>query len=31
MTARLGVSIAMDDFGPSYSSLSYLRGFPFDR
>jgi diguanylate cyclase (GGDEF)-like protein/PAS domain S-box-containing protein len=27
----LGVSIAMDDFGIGYSSLSYLRSFPFDR
>jgi diguanylate cyclase (GGDEF)-like protein len=28
---RLGVSIAMDDFGVGYSSLSYLYSFPFDR
>ena len=28
---QLGVQIAMDDFGPGYSSLSYLRSFPFDR
>jgi diguanylate cyclase (GGDEF)-like protein len=28
---RLGVSIAMDDFGIGYSSLGYLRSFPFDR
>ncbi len=27
----LGISIAMDDFGVGYSSLSYLRRFPFDR
>ncbi len=27
----LGVTIAMDDFGVGYSSLSYLRSFPFDR
>jgi len=27
----LGISIAMDDFGVGYSSLSYLLGFPFDR
>ena len=27
----LGVTIAMDDFGIGYSSLSYLRRFPFDR
>jgi diguanylate cyclase (GGDEF)-like protein/PAS domain S-box-containing protein len=27
----LGASIAMDDFGIGYSSLSYLRSFPFDR
>lgn len=26
---RLGVSIAMDDFGKGYSSLSYLRSYPF--
>jgi diguanylate cyclase (GGDEF)-like protein len=28
---RLGLSIAMDDFGVGYSSLSYLHSFPFDR
>ena len=28
---RLGVKIAMDDFGIGYSSLSYLRSFPFDK
>ena len=28
---RIGVSIALDDFGRSYSSLSYLREFKFDR
>jgi diguanylate cyclase (GGDEF)-like protein len=27
----LGVGIALDDFGASYSSLGYLRKFPFDR
>jgi diguanylate cyclase (GGDEF)-like protein len=27
----LGVSIAMDDFGAGYSSLSYLWRFPFDK
>jgi diguanylate cyclase (GGDEF)-like protein/PAS domain S-box-containing protein len=27
---RMGVSIAMDDFGTGYASLSYLRRFPFD-
>ncbi|WP_051332752.1 putative bifunctional diguanylate cyclase/phosphodiesterase [Cucumibacter marinus] len=27
----LGISIAMDDFGIGYSSLSYLWRFPFDR
>nr|WP_247711900.1 EAL domain-containing protein [Qipengyuania qiaonensis] len=28
---QLGVRIALDDFGIGYSSLSYLRRFPFDR
>jgi predicted signal transduction protein with EAL and GGDEF domain len=28
---QLGVSVAMDDFGVGYSSLSYLYSFPFDR
>jgi len=27
----LGSSIAMDDFGTGFSSLSYLRSFPFDK
>jgi diguanylate cyclase len=27
----LGVKIAMDDFGTGFSSLSYLRKFPFDK
>lgn len=27
---RLGVGIAMDDFGTGYASLSYLRHYPFD-
>jgi diguanylate cyclase (GGDEF)-like protein len=27
----LGICIAMDDFGVGYSSLSYLRHFPFDK
>ena len=27
----LGISIAMDDFGAGYSTLSYLRTFTFDR
>lgn len=27
----LGVRIVMDDFGIGYSSLSYLRSFPFDK
>lgn len=26
-----GIRIAMDDFGVGYSSLSYLRSFPFDK
>ena len=28
---KLGVSIALDDFGTGFSSLSYLRSFPFDK
>ena len=28
---KLGVRIAMDDFGTGFSSLSYLQSFPFDR
>ena len=28
---ELGVRMAMDDFGIGYSSLSYLRSFPFDK
>lgn len=28
---EMGVRIAMDDFGIGYSSLSYLRQFPFDK
>lgn len=28
---ELGAKIALDDFGVGYSSLSYLRRFPFDR
>lgn len=27
----LGVRVSMDDFGTEYSSLSYLRRFPFDK
>jgi diguanylate cyclase (GGDEF)-like protein len=27
----LGVKIALDDFGTGFSSLSYLRAFPFDK
>ena len=28
---RLGVTISMDDFGTGFSSLGYLRTFPFDK
>jgi diguanylate cyclase (GGDEF)-like protein/PAS domain S-box-containing protein len=28
---ELGVKIALDDFGTGFSSLSYLRNFPFDK
>jgi diguanylate cyclase (GGDEF)-like protein/PAS domain S-box-containing protein len=28
---KMGVRIAMDDFGTDYSSLGYLRRFPFDK
>ena len=28
---KLGVAIALDDFGVGYSSLSYLTSFPFDK
>jgi EAL domain-containing protein (putative c-di-GMP-specific phosphodiesterase class I) len=28
---QVGVSIAVDDFGPGYSSLSYLRRMPIDK
>lgn len=28
---KLGVGIAMDDFGVGYSSINYLRLFPFDK
>ncbi len=28
---NLGVRIALDDFGTGFSSLSYLRSFPFDK
>ncbi|KOX59219.1 hypothetical protein ADL19_05730 [Streptomyces purpurogeneiscleroticus] len=27
----LGISVALDDFGTGFSSLSYLRRFPFDK
>ncbi|MGX5776098.1 EAL domain-containing protein [Methylorubrum zatmanii] len=28
---RIGVRVAMDDFGTGFSSLSYLQSFPFDK
>jgi EAL domain-containing protein (putative c-di-GMP-specific phosphodiesterase class I) len=28
---QIGVRIALDDFGTGFSSLSYLRRFPFDK
>ena len=28
---ELGIKISLDDFGNGYSSLSYLRSFPFDK
>jgi EAL domain-containing protein (putative c-di-GMP-specific phosphodiesterase class I) len=28
---KLGITIAIDDFGSGYSSLSQLKDFPFDR
>ena len=28
--SKLGVQLAIDDFGSGYSSLAYLRAFPFD-
>jgi EAL domain-containing protein (putative c-di-GMP-specific phosphodiesterase class I) len=29
--SRMGIRVALDDFGIGYSSLSYLRSFQFDR
>lgn len=31
MARAMGPSIALDDFGMGYASLSYLRSFPFDK
>ena len=28
---KLGIGISIDDFGPGYSSLAYLRRFPVDK
>jgi EAL domain-containing protein (putative c-di-GMP-specific phosphodiesterase class I) len=31
MLRDIGVKIALDDFGTGFSSLNYLRAFPFDK